>query len=352
MLDFSPEEQSTVWPFLLPEITFILNNSWHSALCATPFEVLFGRSSRHCSIADRGDVAVWPSDEFMAFMKDSRSKCESRTEKFEKSTYPTDFWGSGNSDSETDSETDSDMGKEALQKTVNCHPIQSENIGEIQRSLLELHTERRIIELTAIEGTEKKYYENYLLHAKKSKNQDFKCGDEVWFHHPEKHGMVVVPNIQGRVTEVLPCNYYRVSYNTLEGTECTATLYASTMVLGRPLTENEQCTDDLSPVQSLTLQNVTEKVLSHAVKMRESIHDFIRQLVKENSAEYSFLDELGLTEKANDLNVQVDLFCYACDCSFLATVAEDTELLAQLNRRFVSIMNFLKEAEYRFYFAG
>ena len=222
MLDFSPEEQSTVWPFLLLEITFILNNSWHSALCATPFEVFFGRSSRHCSIADRGDVAVWPSDEFMAFMKDSRSKCESRTEKFEKSTYPTDFWGSGNNDSETDSETDGDMGKEALQKTVNCHPIQSENIGEIQRSLLELHTERRIIELTAIEGTEKKYYENYLLHAKKSKNQDFKCGDEVWFHHPEKYGMVVVPNIQGRVTEVLPCNYYRVSYNTLEGTECTA----------------------------------------------------------------------------------------------------------------------------------
>ena len=352
MLDFSPEEQSTVWPFILPEIPFILNNSWHSALCATPFEVFFGRSSRHCSIADRGDVAVWPSDEFMAFMKDSRNKCESRTEKFEKSTYPTDFWGSGNSDSETDSETDGDMGKEALQKTVNCHLIQSENIGEIQRSLLELHTERRIIELTAIEGTEKKYYENYLLHAKKIKNQDFKCGDEVWFHHPEKYGMVVVPNIQGRVTEVLPCNYYRVSYNTLEGTECTATLYASTMVLGRPLTENEQCTDDLSPVQSLTLQNVTEKVLSHAVKMWESIHDFIRQLVKENSAEYSFLDELGLTEKANDLNIQVDLFCYACDCSFLATVAEDTELLAQLNRLFVSIMNFLKEAEYRFYFAG
>ena len=116
------------------------------------------------------------------------------------------------------------MGKEVLQKTVDCHPIQSENIGEIQRSLLELHTERRIIELTAIEGTEKKYYKNYMLHAKKSKNQEFKCGDEVWFHHPEKYGMVVVPNIQGRVTEVLLCNYYRVSYNTLEGTECTATL--------------------------------------------------------------------------------------------------------------------------------
>ena len=116
--------------------------------------------------------------------------------------------------------------------------------------------------------------------------------------------------------------------------------------------QNEQCADASSSVQSLTLQNVTEKVFSHAVKMRESIYDFIHQLVKENCAEYSFLDELGLTEKANDLNVQVDLFCYACDCSFLATVAEDTELSAQLNRRFVSIMNFLKEAEYHFYFAG
>ena len=143
-----------------------------------------------------GAVAVWPSDEFMAFIKYSSSKCESRTDKFEKSIYSIDFWGSGNTDNETDSETDGDM---ALQKTVNCHPIQSENVAEIQRSLLQLHTERRIIELKAIEGTEKKYYENYLLHAKKSKNQEFKCGDEVWFHHPEKYGMVVVPNIQGRV---------------------------------------------------------------------------------------------------------------------------------------------------------
>ena len=89
--------------------------------------------------------------------------------------------------------------------------------------------------------------QSYLLHAKKSKNQQFKCGDEVWFHHPEKYGMVVMPNIKGRVTEVLPCNYYRVLYNTLEGTECTAMLYGSMMVLGRPSpTENEQCTDALA----------------------------------------------------------------------------------------------------------
>ena len=257
----------------MPEIAFILNNSWHSALCATPFEVFFGRSSRQCSSADRGDVAVWPSDEYLAFMRDSHSKREPRTETFEKGTYPTEFWSSDNTHSGTDSETDGDMEKESLPKTVNCQPIQSENIKEIQRSLLELHTEQRTIALKAIEATEKKYYENYLLHAKKSKNQQFKHGDEVWFHHPEKYGMVVMPNIKGRVIEVLPCNnyYYRVLYNTLEGTECTATLYGSMMVLGRPPpTENEQCTDALASVQSLTLQNVTEKVFSHAVKMRES----------------------------------------------------------------------------------
>ena len=129
-----------------------------------------------------GAVAVWPSDEFMAFMKDSSSKCESRTDIFEKSIYSMDLWGFSN----TDSETDSESGDMALQRTVNCHPIQSDNIAEIQRSSLQLHTERRIIELKAIEVTEKKYYENYLLHAKKSKNQEFKCGDEVRFHHPEK----------------------------------------------------------------------------------------------------------------------------------------------------------------------
>ena len=103
-------------------------------------------------------------------------------------------------------------------------------------------------------------------------SMEMKCG---FIMHPEKYGMVVMPNIKGRVTEVLPCIYYRVLYNTLEGTECTATLYGSMMVLGRPSpTENEQCTDALASVQSLTLQNVTEKVFSHALKMCESIHDF------------------------------------------------------------------------------
>ena len=39
---------------------------------------------------------------------------------------------------------------------MNCQPIQSENIEEIQRSLLELHTEQTTIALKAIEATEKK----------------------------------------------------------------------------------------------------------------------------------------------------------------------------------------------------
>ena len=55
--------------------------------------------------------------------------------------YSTDFWSSDDTHSGTDSETDGDMEKEPLQKTVNCQPIQSENVEEIQRSLLELHTE-------------------------------------------------------------------------------------------------------------------------------------------------------------------------------------------------------------------
>ena len=78
---------------------------------------------------------------------DSRSKHEPRTETFEKHTYPTEFWSSDDTHSGNDSETDGDMEKESFQKTVNCQPIQSENIEEIQRSLLELHTEQTTIAL-------------------------------------------------------------------------------------------------------------------------------------------------------------------------------------------------------------
>ena len=37
LLDFRPEEQVNVWPFLLPEIRQNLNNTWHVTLNCTPF---------------------------------------------------------------------------------------------------------------------------------------------------------------------------------------------------------------------------------------------------------------------------------------------------------------------------
>ena len=117
-------------------------------------------------------------------------------------------------------------------------------------------------------------HENYFATCqfKKSKNQQFKCGDEVWFHHPEKYGMVVMPNTKGRVTEELPCNYYHVLYNTVEETECTATLYGSMMVLGRPSpTENEQCTNALSSVQSLSCKMLQRKCFFRVVIQQKSL---------------------------------------------------------------------------------
>lgn len=41
LLSFEPQQQSNVWPWLLPEAAHILNNTWHSTIRNVPFTVFF-----------------------------------------------------------------------------------------------------------------------------------------------------------------------------------------------------------------------------------------------------------------------------------------------------------------------
>ena len=45
LLSFSPDQQSDVWPWLLPEAAHFLNNTWHSTINEVPFTAFYGRES-------------------------------------------------------------------------------------------------------------------------------------------------------------------------------------------------------------------------------------------------------------------------------------------------------------------
>ena len=77
------------------------------------------------------------------------------------------------------------------------------------------------------ENTESKYYQNYLAYIKKTKTRKYSCGEKVYFRCPEQHGLVLLPNREGIVTDVLPCDYYRVPFKLGSGEDASTVLYSS-----------------------------------------------------------------------------------------------------------------------------
>ena len=186
LLDFCPTEQSNTWPFLLPEVCQVLNNTWNASLKSTHFEVFFGRESRLFQ-GDGLPVTVMPSDNFIKLM------------------------------------------------TLNGHCEDNQGdylFYEEMISLYHLQKHRLQSFMKVRENCEKKYYENYLAYIKKCPSRKFVIGESVNFPHPHKYGMVQMPNCSGVVTEELPCNYYRVEFQENEDSDAKTylTMYGSMQV--------------------------------------------------------------------------------------------------------------------------
>ena len=262
LLDFSPEEQSSIWPFLLPEITYMLNNTWHVALNTTPFEVFFGRPSRHFNVGGCTETAIWPTDKFLSLMSYSPTTSPGPT--MADDCIADDLW-----------ESDMEQGTLPLNEMkIKFKPIGSENLSEIQESLHQLSKQRKHLQIKVKNATEKKFFQNYLACCKGIKKQQFMVGDRVWFHKPDQHGMVVVPNIKGTVREVLPCNYYRVAYQSADGCERTVTLFATMMAMNCQASveqESNTLTDTTDQDHQLPLSSIPGKVCEYALRLREQL---------------------------------------------------------------------------------
>ena len=113
---------------------------------------------------------------------------------------------------------------------VDDIPSQDQLANEMVASLYHTAQTRLRYYLTVRENTESKFYENYLAYTRKTKPRKFSNGEKVLFRYPEQHGLVLLPNCEGVVSEVLPCDYYTVSYKLPNGKEASTVLYSSMMV--------------------------------------------------------------------------------------------------------------------------
>ena len=351
LLDFPAEEQKDVWPFLLPEISQNLNNTWHVTLKCTPFQVFFGRDSRHFQDESGSCLTVLPSDQFLLFM--TSSDCSVKY----------------NDDSPTDQAV--------------AHEEQNTLADDMLAALYDTAQTRLQYYLRVRENTESKYYQNYLAYIKKTKTRKYSCGEKVYFRCPEQHGLVLLPNREGIVTDVLPCDYYRVSFKLGSGEDASTVLYSSMMEgvhgdVPSYVAEGEVVKDDFvsqlkhfavtlreavkpliskevlpendcscghsssnqaySPAQPLSSFHTGMSSWEHPCSEQEKIcekqtsskHTHTEGLCENDLEQHDLMQAvfdlmgLQLCEPPNP-STMLDLFCFSCDFGFLTVTTKDRQ---------------------------
>ena len=155
LLYFSPEDQANAWPFLLPEVAQVLNNTWSISLKCTPFKVFFGRESRLFQ-AGSVPVNIMPSDSYLSLMADNG---------------------------------------EYQQSDSNCTFYHDK-----MTSLFHLQESRYKRSMDIRESTEQKYYKTYI---KKFPITQFKIGDKCHLSKPPTVWYDTNSKCSGKVTEEL-----------------------------------------------------------------------------------------------------------------------------------------------------
>ena len=214
LLSFSPDEQSNVWPWLLPEIAHYLNNTWHSSITEVPFTAFYGRESGNFGPASSG---LWPDDNLYFLLL---NHC-SYTVQAKESTKTTNDARADQFcfDDEEDDDTCTDV--------PNCCSMES--VVEAASHFSSINAVRREIEISIFNATERSAVKSQQAHIKKFQPRKFQCNEKVIFHNPHIHGMVIIPNQVGEIISELPGGYYEIKCD--EGVdEHRVRLHSSTIV--------------------------------------------------------------------------------------------------------------------------
>ena len=345
LLDFKPETMADVWPFLLPEISQVINNTWHATIKCTPFEVFFGRPSRQFVGNTGSYIAVAPSDKYLLLMASTGQKTGIESAPSGKDDSSSDSCSGWSTD---DNSADSD------QEDSQMSPKHDMNSEELISSLHQTSQARLQIYLNVRENTEARYYQNYLAYIRKIRPQKFGVGDRVMFRFPEQYGLVVLPNIEGIVSEVMSSDYYRVSYTMMDGSKGSTVLYSSLMVgtaIHSP--QQPQIPEDSSDLQE---SDLLTKINVFAISSRESLRNDCVQLPQDLDPT-SLLDEViqQIGVEHSDLNspsALLDFFCYSLDLNFLSITALDQEYSSKCKQYGQVCQHFLTQKRFQYYLSG
>lgn len=305
LLDFSPDEQCKSWPFLLPEVNHILNNTWNGVLKCTPFQVFFGRDSRLFQNDDSASpINIVPTDSYLRLL------------------------------------------------TSN-----GENVDKYDDSvaLYELKKSRHDQLMLVRENCERKYYENYRAYIKKCPPRHFTIGQMVTFVNPEQYGLVQLPNCTGVIKAELPCNYYKVEYVDGNGDVKMCILY-STMLVGS-VTSDSSCT--LEPSSTLNEEMKLKKITVNefALTLREEFFNNAREksgpVCEDQSTFHKLMSDIGVSVTSLEQStVLMDLFCYSCDLRYIVVNTADTSFAQLCVQNAQSILRYLKKIAFEYYLSA
>ena len=338
LLDFKPEEMADVWPFLLPEISQVINNTWHATIKCTPFEVFFGRPSRLFIGSTGSCISVAPSDKYLLLMASTGQV-----------TGKESVSAGNDSSSDTDGWSDNSDGSD--QGDIRISRKDDIKIEELIASLHQTSQTRLQMYHNVRENTEARYYQNYLAYIRKIKPQKFSVGDKVMFRFPEQHGLVVLPNIEGIISEVMSCDYYRVSYTAVDGSKGSTVLYSSMMVGTtthsplKPQDSNEMMESDILTKIHLFTNTLRESFPNDSVHLP---HDLDPTILLDELMQHIGVEHSDLKSPS----ALLDFFCYSLDLSFLSVTTQDHEYSFKCKQGSQIIQHFLRQKHFQYYLSG
>ena len=344
LLTFSPDQQSNVWPWLLPEIAHYLNNTWHSSINEVPFTAFYGRESGHFGPASSG---LWPDDNLYFLLLNHCScimQAKESTQQIIKETT---------NDARADQFCLDEEDDGTCSDAKNCCSIES--VVEAASHFSSINAVRREIEVSIFNATERSAIKNQQAHMKKFQLRKFQCNEKVIFHNPHIHGMVVIPNQVGDMISELPGGYYEIKYDE-SGSEHRVRLHSSTIVPYK-YPETLNLISGVSNKSLVSAETLRDEVLTYAETQRQ--HYFKNKLhISDN--DLLIVNELTLTSilhitRRMDLNDRddpdafIDLYCYACDCFIVSNVTTDFSLKEQCKKHHNFIIHFLSNKKFVYF---
>ena len=313
LLRYTEEERCDMWPFVIQDVAYFINHSWHHTIKSTPHTIFFGRSPK-CSTFDSHNNTGFMPEDFM-FADDNEDTL----------TYAPEIGPSNKYVLPDYTQVD----QNTLLEIAEHESLQREQKRDV------------------FEAAESAIVRNRRAHIKRIKYHEYLKGDKVWIKNPSNHSIVSTLNVQGEVLEKVGRDLYKVAYN-----DSTIVTFGSQMVPCSSGDKDMRTAEVSKSRNTLSQLEVLDKITSYADVQRNRV--VTRWKIEEAHMDLSeVLHELGVTEcdlsSADDLTA---LYYLALDCGFLANLTQEQTWKNKLELYNTTILQTLQQKQYQYFLSG